>query len=222
MCNALLSPDTLPESQKRAIVRPLLKRPKLDPDDLNSYRPISNLTFTTKLAECVVAARFMKDVDDHTLLSERQSANHRFHLNETAITALHNDLIRAADVLLDRSSAFDTVDHDILLSVPERRFGDDGVALRWFQSYLQDRSQTFMVNGRSLRTHRVDYSVPWGSCLGSVEFITYTESVASVFGRHNINHRLFADDKQSYASIPLEGVDDVRGRLRDCITDVSD
>ena len=51
MCNASLSSGTLPESQKHAIVRPLLKKPKLDPDDLNSYRPISNLTFTSKLVE---------------------------------------------------------------------------------------------------------------------------------------------------------------------------
>jgi len=54
-----------------------------------------------------------------------------------------------------------------------------------------------------------------------VEFITYTESVASVFGRLNINHHLFADDKQAYASTKLEGVDDVRGRLCDCIIDIS-
>ena len=60
MCNASLSSGTLPESQKHAIVRPLLKKPKLDPDDLNLYRPISNLTFTSKLVERVVAARFMK------------------------------------------------------------------------------------------------------------------------------------------------------------------
>ena len=99
-------------------------------------------------------------------------------------------------------------------------FGIDGVALRWFQSYLQDRSQTFVVNGNSSTTKRVDCSVPQGSCLGPVEFITYTESVTSVFGRHNIDHHLFADDKQVYASTPLEGVDDVRGRLRDCTTDI--
>jgi len=117
MCNASLSSGTLPESQKHAIVRPLLKKPKLDPDDLNSYRPISNLTFTSKLVERVVAARFMKHVDDHTLLPARQSAYRRFHSTETAIPAVHNDLIHAADadhvtalVLLDLSSAFDTVD----------------------------------------------------------------------------------------------------------------
>jgi len=63
--------------------------------------------------------------------------------------------------------------------------------------------------------------VPQGSCLRPVEFITYTESVATVFGRHNINHHLFADDKQAYANTLLEGIDDMRGRLSDCITDIS-
>ena len=141
-------------------------------------------TFKSKLVERVVAERFMKHVDNHSLLPARQSAYRHYHSTETAIAAVHNDLIRAADadpvtalVLLDLSSAFDTVDHDILLSVLEKRFGIDGVALRWFQSYLQDRSQTFVVNGNSSTTHRVDCSVPLGSCLGPVEFITYTESV---------------------------------------------
>ncbi len=44
--------------------------------------------------------------------------------------------------------------------------------------------------------------------------------VTSVFRRHKINHHLFADDKQAYASTHLDGVDDVRGRLRDCTTDI--
>jgi len=108
----------------------------------------------------------MKPVDDHTLFPRVNRPT------VVPLAALHNDLIRAADadqvtalVLFDLSSTFDTVDHGILLSVLGRRFGVDGVALRWFQSYLQDLSQTFMVNGRSSKTHRVDCSVPHGSCL---------------------------------------------------------
>ena len=148
MCNASLSSGTLPESQKHAIVRPLLKKPKLDPDDLNSHRPISNLTFTSKLVERVIAVTFMfmKYVNDHKLLPARQSAYSRFHSTETAIAAVHNDLIRAADadhvtalVLLDLSSAFDTVDHGILLSILQRRFGVDGVALQWYSPTFKTR-----------------------------------------------------------------------------------
>jgi len=109
----------------------------------------------------------------------RLSAYHHFHSTEMANAVIHNDHIRAADVnqntalmLLGLSSAFDTVEHDILLSVLEKRFGVDGVAQWWFQSYLQVWSQTYMVNEKSSRTHRVDCSVPQGSCLEPVEFIT--------------------------------------------------
>jgi len=120
------------------------KKPKLDPDDLNSYRPISNLTFTSKL---VVYVSLRGSSSTSTIIRCSPRFNRpsivRFHSTETAIAALHNDLIRAADadqvtalVLLDLSSAFDTVDHDLLLPVPKRRFGIDGVALLWFQSYL--------------------------------------------------------------------------------------
>ena len=228
MCNASLSSGTLPNSQKHATVHPLLKKPKLDPDNLNSYRPISNLTFTSKLVERVVAARFLKHVDHHKLLPERQSAYRHLHSTETAIAAVHNDLVCAADadqvaalVLLDLSSAFDTVDHDILLSVLERRFGVDGIALRWFRSYLEDRTQVFVVNGNSSTTHRVGCSVPQGSVLGPLGFISYTEDVTLVFKRHNIQHHLFADDKQANASASLHGVDDVRDCLHDCTTDIS-
>ena len=68
------------------------------------------------------------------------------HSTETTILAVHNDLVRAVDnnrmsllVLLDLSAAFDTVDHNILLSVLSRRFSITGTAFLWFQSYLSGR-----------------------------------------------------------------------------------
>jgi len=83
---------------------------------------------------------------DNKLLPEKQSAYRRFHSTETAIAAVHNDLVRAADadrdtalILLCLSRAFDTVDHSIMLTVLQHRFGIDGQALDWFRSYLADR-----------------------------------------------------------------------------------
>jgi len=96
-CKHLVHPALYQSHRNASVVLSLLKNPKLDPDHLTSYRPISNLTFTSKLVERVVAARFMKHIDDHTLLPARQSAYRRFHSTQTAIAAVYNDLIRAAD-----------------------------------------------------------------------------------------------------------------------------
>jgi len=95
---------------------------------------------------------------------------------------VHNDIVRAVDqkrivalVFLDLSAAFDTVDHATLLSVLQTRFGVDGAALTWFESYLSDRFQTFQVNGAISEPVAVDCSVPQGSVLGPVKFNSYTE-----------------------------------------------
>ena len=157
----------------RSCVQSCKSRHSTPTDDLSSYRPISNLSFISKTIERVVAARLLHHVDSHQLLPDCQSAYRRFHSTETAIAVVHNDLVVAADadhvsalVLLDLSSAFDTVDHQILLSVLQRRFGIDDAALRWFNSYLCDRSQTFSVNGLYSSTWPVSCSVPQGSVLG--------------------------------------------------------
>ena len=42
----------------------------------------------------------------------------------------------------------------------------------------------------------MDCSVPQGSFLGPLEFISYTDEVSEIFSRHAVNYYLFADDKQ--------------------------
>ena len=57
--NVSLEKGYLPASQKKAIVYPGLKKPSLDPDDLSNYRPISNLSFVSKLLERAVHAQLL-------------------------------------------------------------------------------------------------------------------------------------------------------------------
>jgi hypothetical protein len=68
MCNASFQQSMLPANSKRAIVRPLLKKSSLDVNDPSSYRPISNLSFVSKIVEKVVDARMSSHTSKHNLL----------------------------------------------------------------------------------------------------------------------------------------------------------
>jgi len=120
MCYASLKSAVMPVSQN--VVYPRLKKATLDPDDPSSYRPISNLSFISKLVERVVASsRFVKHAEGKELFPVNQSAYRHHHSTETAVCILHNDLVRAIDkghvtalVLLDLSAAIGTVDHELI------------------------------------------------------------------------------------------------------------
>jgi len=85
MCNTSITQDKFPNSQKSAIVRPLIKKVNFDPSDLNSYRPISNLSFVSKLLEQIIDVRFTKHVNTNNLFSPLRSAYRKHHSTETAL-----------------------------------------------------------------------------------------------------------------------------------------
>ena len=64
-------------------------------------------------------------------------------------------------VLFDIKKAFDTVDHDILLS-KLRRYRVVGIELEWFMSYLTDRKQSCTLSGENSSFKIVKYGIPQG------------------------------------------------------------
>ncbi len=55
--NSSLSLGHAPKPFKLAVIKPLIKKPQLDPNELANYRPISNLPFMSKILEKVVSAQ---------------------------------------------------------------------------------------------------------------------------------------------------------------------
>ena len=101
---------------KQALVTPLIKKKTLCRNEFNNYRPISNLSFLSKILERVVAKRLNVHIEEQLLSNQVQSAYKRFHSTETALLKIHNDIICNMDngkvtalTLLDLSAAFDTM-----------------------------------------------------------------------------------------------------------------
>ena len=82
--------------------------------------------------------------------------------------------------LLSLSSVFDTIDH------PEITFGVSGTALEWFKSYLSNRHQAVVVNGRKPSLHLLKYGVPQGSVLRPVLFTLYTQPLVQEIVKLNL------------------------------------
>ena len=129
------------------------------------------------------------------------------------VLSVHNDLVRAVDdcrvsqlELLDLSAAFDTVDHQVLLCVLSDRFSISGTALNWFESYLTDRTQSFVYTGNNTAYFPVTCSVPQGSVFRPLGFIAYTDDLTAVSEKHNV-HSQMNTDTQLYDSSSLVDAD---------------
>jgi len=150
--NHSLDTGIVPSHVKKARVTPVPTSRATSYDDVSNYRPISQLPFISKVLERVVTNRIRPHLEEYHLFNKYQSAYRATHSIETALLRVHHDITSALDkgstvalVMLDQSAAFDVIDHDILLQRLEFAFGVSGRALKWFGSYLQDRSQCVCV-----------------------------------------------------------------------------
>ena len=139
---------------KTAVVRPLLKKVGLALIHSN-YWPVSNLTFISKIIERCMFLQISDHCDKYQLQPDYQSAYREHYFCETAILHVSDDILWAMEkqsinslVAMNLSATFDTVDHDILLTIIRTKFGIEDKALKWFDSYLCPRSYMVTVDGK--------------------------------------------------------------------------
>ena len=203
--NMSLHQGEFPSNLKHGLVIPLLKKASLDPEELKNYRPVSNLSFLSKTLERVVSTQLNEYLLANNLHAKMQSAYRPHHSTETALLRVYNDINLALDqhsevilVLLDLSSAFDTLDHTILTNRLETRFGLKGTVLKWYNSYLSNRTQSTVVDHTVSSSSNLMYGVPQGSVLGPLLFSLYVSPLEDIVNAHNLQTMMYADDTQLY------------------------
>jgi hypothetical protein len=134
--NLSLAESTFPQEMKQALVTPLIKKPTLNKEVLSNYRPVSNLSFLSKVTEKAVAKQLTEHMTTHKLHVPIQSAYRQNHSTETALLKVLNDILVSVDkgdgvilILLDLSAAFDTIDHNMLIDRLGEQIGVKGPAL---------------------------------------------------------------------------------------------
>ena len=200
LVNSSLDQGAFCDIWKEALVKPLIKKKLLGMQNSN-YRPVSNLSFISKIIEKVTLEQFNTHCQENSLVPEYQSAYRKNHSCETSLVKLVNDILWNMDrqlvtsiVILDLSTAFDTVDHDLLLDVLEARFGITGTARKWYESYLKPRRFRVVVGKEESQPRQLDYSVPQGSIQGAFLFVAYASTLDEIVDSTKLELNGFADD----------------------------
>ena len=198
--NKSLLTGTFPMAWKRAVVKPLLKKPDLD-CIFKNYRPVSNLPAISKLIEKAAIKQIQDHSDENNTTPAHQSAYRINHSCETALLFLHNEILSSFEkqeitnlCAIDLSAAFDTVDHGIMMNTMENIFGLSGNTLSWLSTYLAPQSFKVSIEGNVSADKPVTFSVPQGSVAGLILFNYYVRSLPNCIKHDGVTINGFADD----------------------------
>ena len=181
---------------KTAKVVPVFKKDsKLD---YSNYCPISLLSNVEKILEKLMYKRLYTFLNSNNIIYNLQFGFRQQYSTSHALVNITENIRKALDggnigcgIFVDLQKAFDTVDHQILLT-KLNHYGIRGVSNDWFKSYLSNRNQYVSINGFDSGLAAINCGVPQGSVLGPLLFLLYINDLNHTIKFCKIHH--FADD----------------------------
>ena len=170
--------------------------------DINNYRPISLLSIFDKIFEKMIHNRLYAFLEINEILIPNQFGFRKKNSTVNALIQITEKIKNSIDqgkfgcgIFIDLRKAFDTVNHDILLT-KLNHYGVRDNLFDWFHSYLTDRKQYVSINGSTSQLCDITCGVPQGSVLGPLLFLIYINDLPNI--SDIIEFSLFADDTNLY------------------------
>ena len=193
--NQCIDEDIFPDDLKVAEITPIFKKGvKTNP---TNWRPISILSPFSKVYERHIYNNLISFIEKYNILHQFQYGFRRNSSTEDALAHIHEYLAQNMDqnnitcaIFIDFRKAFDTVDHDILIT-KLAHYGIRGKTSKLLTNYLTNRIQSTIANGIKSSNQEVSCGVPQGSILASLFFILYINDITNC---SNFDVKLFADD----------------------------
>ena len=199
-----LTQGVFPQVWKQANVVPIHK--KNSKSLKNNYRPISLLPIFSKILEKLIFDSLYHHLDKNSLLNQNQSGFRPGDSTVNQLLSIVNSIFSAFDcnptldvrsVYLDISKAFDRVWHRGLI-YKLSQFGISGKLMILIQSFLNDRKQRTVLNGKTSTWGTFSAGVPQGSILGPLLFLIYINDLTDGL---RCNVKLFADDTSIFTVV---------------------
>ena len=217
-----LDDGAVPSTFKTAYIAPVHKK-GLRSDPANK-RPVSLTAVTCRVLEKLICRSVLQNAESQGLISKQQFAYRSRKSTTDCLLSFTNFVANAINrgdnvdvVYTDYKNAFETMPHDLLVSVlPLKAVG--GRLKRWISEFLSGRTFRVKIRGSLSRVAYASTGCPQGTVLGAVLFMLFIDQLKMIVPE-KIRFYVYADDIK-FAAIVKDESD--RSLLQSLLTDFAE